>query len=73
MAAIRRALEEDIGAGDATTDGIVPAEGVLSGQIIAKQSEIAADLDVAEAAFHMLDDRSPGCPEQQAQPGQPLP
>ncbi len=52
---IRRALKEDIGAGDITTDSIVPREARMKGQIIAKQDGILAGLDVAEAAYHLLD------------------
>ena len=56
-ASIRRALEEDIGPGDATTDSIIPAEAEMSGQIIAKQSGVVAGLDVAHLAFQLLDER----------------
>ena len=52
---IRRALAEDIGPGDATTDSIVPAEATMSGQIIAKQNGIVAGLDVAQAVYQMVD------------------
>ena len=52
---IRRALAEDIGSGDATTDSIVPAEARMSGQIIAKQAGVVAGLNVARAAFQLLD------------------
>ena len=55
--AVRRALDEDIGSGDVTTDSIVPAEAIMSGKIIAKQSGIVAGLDVAEMAFCMLDNK----------------
>jgi nicotinate-nucleotide pyrophosphorylase (carboxylating) len=48
---IRRALAEDIGAGDATTDSIVPADAVMRGQIIAKQDGVVAGLDVAQAVY----------------------
>jgi nicotinate-nucleotide pyrophosphorylase (carboxylating) len=54
---IRRALAEDIGPGDVTTDSIVPAEATMQGQIIAKQSGIVAGLDVAAAVFEILDPR----------------
>lgn len=57
LEAIDRALAEDIGAGDATTDAIVPADAVMSGEIIAKQAGIAAGLDVAEAVFLKVDGR----------------
>ena len=55
IACIRRALEEDIGPGDATTNSIVPPEAKMSGQIIAKQAGIVAGLDVAQAACLLLD------------------
>ena len=57
LAAIRSALAEDIGSGDATTNGIVPAEATMSGRIIAKQAGIVAGLDVAAATFSLLDSR----------------
>jgi len=52
---IRRALDEDIGTGDATTDAIVPPDATMRGQIIAKQDGIIAGLDVARAAYQLLD------------------
>jgi len=52
---IRRALTEDIGTGDATTDAIVPPDATMRGQIIAKQDGIIAGLDVARAAYQLLD------------------
>ena len=54
---IRRALDEDIGAGDVTTDSIVPAEAGMRGQIIAKQAGIVAGLDVAYGVYRMLDEQ----------------
>ncbi|MBM4459975.1 MAG: carboxylating nicotinate-nucleotide diphosphorylase [Chloroflexi bacterium] len=56
VACIRRALEEDIGPADVTTDAIVPADAVLRGQIIAKQPGIVAGLDVAAAAYRLVDE-----------------
>lgn len=50
-ACIGRALAEDIGAGDATTDAIVPAGLKIRGDITAKQSGIIAGLDVAAKVF----------------------
>jgi nicotinate-nucleotide pyrophosphorylase (carboxylating) len=55
LEAIRRALDEDIGPGDVTTQAIVPPEAVMRGQIIAKQDGVAAGLDVARAAYEMVD------------------
>ena len=52
---IHRALAEDIGPGDATTNSIVPADADMHGQIIAKQDGIIAGLDVAQAAYQMVD------------------
>jgi len=54
---IRRALAEDIGSGDVTTDSIVPADASLRGRIIAKQAGVVAGLTIAEAVFRELDDR----------------
>jgi nicotinate-nucleotide pyrophosphorylase (carboxylating) len=55
LAAIRRALQEDIGAGDITTDSIVPAQASMQGRIIAKQDGIIAGLDVARAVYEIVD------------------
>jgi nicotinate-nucleotide pyrophosphorylase (carboxylating) len=57
LAAIRRALQEDIGAGDITTDSIVPAQASMQGRIIAKQDGIIAGLDVARAVYEIVDPR----------------
>lgn len=54
---IRRALAEDVGAGDATTDGIVPPIAKARVQIVAKQSGVIAGLEVARAVFLQLDER----------------
>jgi nicotinate-nucleotide pyrophosphorylase (carboxylating) len=51
---LKRALEEDIGPGDITTNSIVAADAVLHGQIIAKQAGIVAGLDIAEAVLLLL-------------------
>jgi len=52
---IRRALAEDIGSGDITTECIVPAEATMLGQIIAKQEGVIAGLDVARAVYQAVD------------------
>ncbi len=57
LACIQRALEEDIGPGDVTTDSIVPSDLWMAAQIIAKQTGVVAGLDVAQAAFRLLDER----------------
>ena len=53
---IRRALAEDIGTGDATTDSIVPANAQVEALIKAKQNGVVAGLDVAAGVFHSLDE-----------------
>ena len=57
LACIRRTLAEDIGAGDVTTNAIVPQDAMMKGQIIAKQAGTVAGLDVAAAVYQMLDER----------------
>ncbi len=52
---LRRALAEDIGAGDVTTDSIVPAGSTLRGRIVAKEAGIVAGLDIAHNVFLLLD------------------
>lgn len=44
--AIQRALAEDIGSGDVTTDTIVPADASLRGRIVAKQDGVVAGLEI---------------------------
>lgn len=54
---IRRALEEDVGTGDVTTDTIVPAGASLHGRIVAKQNGIVAGLDVAKHVMLALSEK----------------
>ncbi len=51
---ITRALEEDIGTGDVTTDTIVPADASLRGRIIAKQDGVVAGLEIAREVMLAL-------------------
>jgi nicotinate-nucleotide pyrophosphorylase (carboxylating) len=55
--AIRRALAEDVGPGDVTTQAVVPAGAVMRGRILAKQDGVAAGLDVAQAAYAAVDEQ----------------
>jgi nicotinate-nucleotide pyrophosphorylase (carboxylating) len=55
FASIKQALAEDVGAGDVTTDPIVPPGAKASGEIVAKQSGVVAGLAVAEAVFRLMD------------------
>jgi nicotinate-nucleotide pyrophosphorylase (carboxylating) len=55
---VRRALAEDLGWGDVTTEATVPAEVRAKGIILVKSPCVIAGLDVAAEAFLQLD---PGC------------
>ena len=52
---ISRALKEDIGSGDVTTECIVPPSTRLYGTFVAKQEGIIAGLEVAYQVFRILD------------------
>jgi nicotinate-nucleotide pyrophosphorylase (carboxylating) len=52
---VRRALAEDLGWGDVTTEGTVRADQRAHGAIIAKSPCVIAGLDVALEAFRQLD------------------
>jgi nicotinate-nucleotide pyrophosphorylase (carboxylating) len=52
---IREVLNEDIGAGDLTTEALVPADHQSSCLFIAKQDGVIAGLPVAEAVYRELD------------------
>jgi len=55
---VRRALAEDLGCGDVTTDSIVPAEASARGQFIAKAVGVIAGWDAVAATFSALDRRA---------------
>lgn len=55
--AIRRALEEDIGAGDVTTLCTIPSQAQLSGRFLAKEAGVVAGLEVARQVYAHLDTR----------------
>src|SRR6266403_4971037 len=52
---VRRALEEDIGAGDATTSAVVPPRASAQAKILARQTLVCAGLPLAESVFRALD------------------
>lgn len=54
---VLKALEEDMGDGDVTTDSIVPPDKRGYGRFVAKEKGIIAGLQVAKAAFLTLDDQ----------------
>ena len=51
---ISRALEEDIGSGDVTTDTIVPVNASLRGRIVAKEDGVVAGLEIASEVLLTL-------------------
>jgi nicotinate-nucleotide pyrophosphorylase (carboxylating) len=53
---IRRALDEDLGSGDITTDSVVPEDLDAGGSFVAKASGIVAGLPVARRVLGFLDD-----------------
>ena len=52
---VRRALEEDLGSGDRTSELTVPADLRAKGKLSAKQKLVVAGLPVAELVFRQLD------------------
>jgi nicotinate-nucleotide pyrophosphorylase (carboxylating) len=58
MNTIQCALDEDIGSGDATSEAIIPPDARMQAQIVAKQTGVVAGLDVAQAAFLLVDEKS---------------
>jgi nicotinate-nucleotide pyrophosphorylase (carboxylating) len=52
---IARALQEDLGPGDATSEATIRPESASIAVMLAKQDLILAGLDIARAVFHYLD------------------
>jgi nicotinate-nucleotide pyrophosphorylase (carboxylating) len=52
---VRRALEEDVGAGDATTAATIPPGAAARARILARQTLVCAGLPIAEKIFRALD------------------
>jgi nicotinate-nucleotide pyrophosphorylase (carboxylating) len=61
--AVRAALAEDMGSGDATTLAVVPEETTITALMVAREPMVAAGLELAEAAFLEL------CPRANLQRG----
>ena len=55
VAAIRTALDEDVGPGDVTTNSIVAPGTIATARILAKEDGIVSGLAIAQAVFLMLD------------------
>jgi nicotinate-nucleotide pyrophosphorylase (carboxylating) len=53
--AVRRALEEDLGFGDVTTEATVPVEAYAVAQAVCKSNGVLAGILVAEAVFRAVD------------------
>ncbi len=53
---VRRALAEDIGAGDMTTDSILTQESEITGRFVAKSAGVVAGWDIVRATFRLLDE-----------------
>lgn len=56
QATVRRALAEDIGTGDVTTNAVVDTHGTVKAPIVFRELGIVAGLDVAREVFAQLDD-----------------
>ncbi len=54
---IRRALAEDFGGGDVTTNSIVSQDSEVCGRFIAKSAGVVAGWDVVRATFRLVDER----------------
>jgi nicotinate-nucleotide pyrophosphorylase (carboxylating) len=52
---VRAALAEDLGAGDVTSEALVPRDASGSAQIVAKSELVLAGLDAVERVFAILD------------------
>ena len=56
-ALITAALAEDIGAGDVTTDAVVPADMTCRGKVVCKEDGVIAGLSVSKRVFELVDER----------------
>jgi nicotinate-nucleotide pyrophosphorylase (carboxylating) len=52
---VRRALDEDVGAGDVTTEAVVDADRRARGVFLVKEACVVAGLDVAIEAFRLVE------------------
>jgi len=52
---VQRALAEDVGAGDVTTEWTIPPEQVSRANFMAKEAGVVAGIDVARLVFEMVD------------------
>jgi nicotinate-nucleotide pyrophosphorylase (carboxylating) len=54
---VQRALREDIGKGDITTESVIVGNPVVNAEIVAKEGGVIAGLPVAKEVFRVLDRR----------------
>ncbi len=54
---VRRALQEDLGDGDVTSECTVPADLALEGRFVARAAGVIAGLEIAGLVFRLLDER----------------
>jgi nicotinate-nucleotide pyrophosphorylase (carboxylating) len=52
---VRTALAEDVGEGDRTTDGVVPADARCQAELVLEEAGVVCGLDAARAVFEALD------------------
>src|SRR5258706_664153 len=57
LSSVKRALDEDIGIGDATSESIVPIEATVEARVISKEGGVVAGISVLQTAFKLLDTR----------------
>src|SRR5579872_2669346 len=55
--AVRRALAEDVGTGDITTEALVPADAQAEGIFLAREGGVLAGVALISLVFHELDRR----------------
>jgi len=56
-AVITTALAEDVGAGDVTSDAVIPMDMTCRGKIVCKEDGVIAGLSIAKRVFELVDDR----------------
>lgn len=54
---IETALTEDVGAGDVTTDALIPMDMTCRGKIVCKEDGMVAGLTIAQRVFQIVDPR----------------
>src|SRR5438093_4820542 len=57
---VDRALREDVGSGDVTTQAVVPADVMAVGRFVARASGVVCGLDIATLTFRPVDERGVG-------------